>query len=197
MAGFDKIASKKATTTKKSSVNVTANVSDDVSDAVDDFIAAKAQIKSLQADLVENEQIIIDHVMPQQDKLARKGEYTKSLRVPGNGENAVTYTRSDKFSVPQEDEDISEIKKLVGKKFNAFFKTERVVSVKSGVLSDEKKTQKLINACEKAGLDIGEYFDVTDKLQTVKGLDEKQYQLSKDKLETFRTLVKQAKPALK
>ena len=52
-------------------------------------------------------------------------------------------------------------------------------------------------AIEKAGLNIADYFDVADKVIARDDLDRNQYKLNKSKLEEFRTMVRQNKPALK
>ena len=128
--------------------------------------------------------------------MAYCGQYAKSFSVEGNM-GAVTYTTSDKFSVPQEDEAIDAIKKLLGAKFNELFTVKRTISVKAAALSNEVTLDKMAAACKQAGLDIGELFDVVDKVIAQPDLDAKQYELKKEKLEQFRALVRQAKAAIK
>lgn len=132
----------------------------------------------------------------QQDSLAYKGTFTKSMSVAGvNSE--VTYVTSDRFSVPQDEEVLKELKKLVGAKFDDLFETKRNIAIKAEVISNEVLLNKIAKACESAGLSIAEIFDVGDKVVGKDGLDEKQYQLTPEKLEVFRSLVRQNKPALK
>jgi hypothetical protein len=103
----------------------------------------------------------------------------------------------DKFSVPQDEESVEAIKKLLNGKFNDLFETTRFISMKKEAVANEDILNKIAKACEKAGLSIGEIFDVGDKIVAKDDLDRKQYDLPKTKLEVFRTLVRQAKPALK
>jgi hypothetical protein len=195
MGSFDKIA-KKADGAAKKTTKIAATVTDEVKAAVDLVIQTKAEVKRLEAEQEQNEQTIRDHVRPQQDEMAYCGQYAKSFSVEGNT-GAVTYTTSDKFSVPQEDEAIDAIKKLLGAKFNELFTVKRTISVKAAALSNEATLDKMAAACKQAGLDIGELFDVVDKVIAQPDLDAKQYELKKEKLEQFRALVRQAKAAIK
>jgi len=199
MNAFDKVAKKSdSTATKKSTVKIAAEVDDDIKAAVDVVITNKAEIKRLTAELGEKELEIIEHVRPQQDELGFCGSFTKSMSVQGNNGDLV-YSTSDRFSVPQDEPAQEAIKKIVGTKLYAeLFSSVRSIAIKAEVLKDEKTLNKIAAACEKAGLGIGEIFDVSDKLTATKGLDEKQFQLKNKKaLDQFRTLVKQNKPALK
>jgi hypothetical protein len=198
MSGFDKLAKKGGTSgSKKASTRVAASVTPDISGKVDVILKHKAEIKRLEAEQKSAEQDIIEHVRPQQDNLARSGQFTKSLDVPGNT-GSLTYVTADRFSVPQDEDTQGEVRNVIGEdKFDDFFAVVRTVSVKKGVLDDEEATGKLIGALEKAGLDISDFFDVEDKLAAKSDLDRKQYELDEDKLAVFRTLVKQSKPSLR
>lgn len=196
MNAFDKIAGKKEPAKTKKTNKIAAQVTDDIKTAVDTVIWAKAEIKSLEAQLAENETTIIDHVRPQQDKAAYAGNYSKSFLVEGNKGN-LTYTTSDKFSIPQDDDTQEAIKKLLGKKFDEFFETKRTITLSKKVQEDDKLVDKIIAAIEKAGIPLQEVFEVTDVVVKKEGMDAKQYELPEPKLETFRLLVEQAKAALK
>lgn len=195
MSAFDKIA-KTGTKKTASKERIAAEVNASVKKAVDTVITNKAEIKSLTAEIAENEALIIDHVRPQQDDMAYAGKFTKSLEVPGTTAS-VLYSTSDRFSVPQDEDSQTALKELLGNLYDDFFISERAISIKRDVLNNEKLLNKICKACEKAGLNISEIFDVGDTIKAQKGLDEKQYKLNKENLETFRTLVRQNKPALK
>ena len=196
MNAFDKIAKKSdSTSTKKTTVKIAAEVTDEVRNAVDIFISHKAELKRLEAEMAEKEELIISHVRPQQDKLAKTGSFTKSLTVAGES-GSVLYSTSDRFSLPKDDASQTELKKVCGPLFDEMFEVTRTISVKTEALKDETILNKIAKACEKAGLSIADIFDVGDKLIAKDGLDEKQYKLG-DKLEVFRTLARQNKPALK
>jgi len=193
---FAAIAKPSAPVSKTKSSKPTAEVTNEIRNAVDLLIAHKAEIKRLEAESTESEALIIDHVRPQQDDLAREGKFTKSLEVPGNT-GALTYVTSDRFSVPNETDAIDSLKRLLGATFEDWFETKRTITLKKEAAEDQDFIQKLLKACEAAGMTIGDAFDVTDKLIAKPDLDQKQYGLSMKDLGIFRTLVRQSKPALK
>lgn len=195
MSAFDKISTK-TTTTKSKSTKPTADVDAATAVQVDQFVTNKAELARLEAEQLDLATAIVDVVRPQQDSLAYSGSFTKSLDVPGK-ESKVVYVTSDRFSVPQDDETLSEIRKLVGKKYEEFFETKATISLKANVTKDEKLLNKIASACEKAGLDLGSIFDKVDKVVAKDDLDLHQYDLPAEKLPLFRALVKQSKPALK
>lgn len=198
MNAFDKIAQKKEPGATKKSSKIAATVTDEIKKAVDIVLWAKAEIKSLEAQLAENETVIIDHIRPQQDKSAYAGAFSKSFLVEGNKGN-VTYTTADKFSIPQDEASQEALKKLLNKKYDEFFQTKRTIILLSKVQENEDLINKIIAAVEKAGIDLSEAFKVEDVVIKKEGveLDRKQYELSETKLETFRTMVRQAKASLK
>ena len=90
------------------------------------------------------------------------------------------------------------MKDLFGEHFDECFKTKRTIVLKETVQEDEVFMEKLIKAVKAAGREFADTFDVTDSLVQKPDLDQKQYQfISKDKLETFRSLAKQYSPSLK
>jgi hypothetical protein len=198
--GFDKLAKKATTATKKASVKVAAEVTKDVMQKVTKLISTKAQIKQLELDKATLEQEVIAVVRPQQDTLAYAGNYTNALEVAGAGEGEkVLYITQDRFVIPQEEDNLNELRKVCGKVYDEFFEVRRVISVKESVVKETsgEKLNRLVEACKKAGIDIAEVFDVADKVVSKPGLDQKQYELSAEKLASFRTVARQFKPALK
>lgn len=193
---FDAIAKKAPVTGKKSS-KVQAKVTDEIKAQVDQFVSIKGQIDALAAKKDQCQDKIISHVRPQQDELAYKGEFTKSLSVPGNiGE--LTYVTTDRFSMPKEEEAQGALKELFGEHFEECFKTKRTIVLKDEVQEDAVFMDKLIKAVKAAGREFSDTFDVTDSLVQKPDLDQKQYQfLPKEKLETFRSLAKPYSPSLK
>lgn len=194
---FDAIAKPATTSAPSKSNKIAAEVNDKIKTAVDTVINAKAAIAKLEFEKDEAETTIIGHVRPQQDKAAWAGNFSKSFAVEGNVGN-VTYTTSDRFSVPKEQEVQDAIRKCIGdKKFDENFVVVKTISVNPGITEDKEKMDKLAAALTKANIDIGEYFSATLVLKAKPDLDRKQYELTPKQLEEFRTLVKQNKPALK
>jgi hypothetical protein len=92
---------------------------------------------------------------------------------------------------------VDALKKLVGTKYAEMFATKETISIKKEISDDNKKMNAIAAACEKAGLSISDIFDRTEKVIAKEDLDRKQYDLPQKDLVTFRTYVKQYKPALK
>lgn len=193
---FDAIAKPKAEAKAKSS-KIAATVTDAIKSAVDGFIRIKAQLAALEAEKVDYATAIIDHVRPQQDRLAYTGQYSKSFSVAGTtGE--VLYTATDRFSVPKGEAEQEALAACVGNKFfEEHYETRRQVVVKPSATENKELMAKWRKAIEAAGLDFGDVFEVTDTLVAKPDLDVAQYELKPDKLAEFRTLCKQYTPGVK
>jgi len=194
---FDAFASKKPAASKKASNKIAAtDLTAEVKTAVDQVIAIKAKMKALKAEQEGHEITIIDHVFPQQEKHAREGNYSKSFTVKGD-DGTVTYTTQDKFSVPKDEAVHEEIEKLLGKAFNDYFRMFRTVKFTEDAMQDAKLVNALVAVAQEHGYDVPDVFQITDELATVKGMDEKQFELPKAKLAALRTLIKQYKATIK
>jgi hypothetical protein len=191
---FDAIAKPKENTPKSKSSKITASVDPDIKTKVDLVIHHKAQITSLEAEKAEAEASIIDTVRPQQDAAAYAGNFSKSFLVEGNT-GSLTYTTSDRFSVPKDEESLEAIQKLLGKKYDTFFETKRTVVFKAA--DNVELVSKIMDIIGKAGMEPSDVFEVTDQVVAKSDLDRNQYTLKEKELAIFRTLVKQNKPALK
>lgn len=186
-----------ATTEKsKTKAKAVAEVTEEIKTKVDKYVGNKTTIKQLEADQLQIEETLVGHVRPQQDEMAFCGSFTKSMKVPGHNYE-LTYVTMDKFSVPQDEEAIAAIKGVVKDKYSTMFETKEVYSIKSEVSKDDKKMNALATTCEKAGINISEYFDRVEKVVAKDDLDIHQYELGVNDLAVFRTLVRQAKPSLK
>jgi hypothetical protein len=193
---FDAIAKKSTGSSKSKTTKIAASVTPDLKKDVDVLVATKAEIDALTAKKDELNARIIEHVRPQQDAKAYAGEFSKSFLVEGE-KSAVTYTTSDKFSVPKDPESQAALKTLTGDYFSQWFETKRTIALKDSAKDNPTFIAKLVKACEAAGLELGEAFDVTDVLVAKSDLDRHQYQLDAEKLAEFRTLCRQSAPALK
>lgn len=197
MNAFTKQLTPKVASSKAATKKIAAEVTPAIKRHVDTFVANKAQIKALEAAQAESEAIIIEHVRTQQDTHAFAGDFSKSFSVEGTT-TSVLYNTSDRFSVPQDEETLKEVKKITGPvKYAEFFGEKPTIAIKAAIISNDALMNKIAAACEKAGLNIGEIFESTVKIFAKDGLDEKQYTLPPDKLPLFRAFVKQNKPALK
>lgn len=194
---FDAFASGKKPASKKASNKIAAkNVTGEIKTAVDLVINHKAKIKALKAEQDQAGTLIIEHVYPQQEVLARENNYCKSFTVEGNV-GTLTYTTIDKFSVPKENEVHEEIRKLLGKQFDTFFSMHRTVTFTEDAMQNKKLVNDMVAVAQKHGLEVPEVFTIVDELTAVKSMDEKQFDLPKAKLAALRTLIKQYKATLK
>jgi hypothetical protein len=192
---FDAFAGKK-TPAKKTSPKITAQVNDEVKAAVDQAITNKAQVKLLEAETKKAELVIIEHVYPQQEIAAREGNYCKSFTVEGN-DGTLTYTTIDKFSVPKEEDVEEEIRKLLGKEFDNYFRTLRTVKFTEEAMQDKNLINDMVAVAQEHKYEVPDVFTIVDELTTKKGMDESQFKLPKAKLAALRTLIKQYKASLK
>ena len=193
---FDSIATPKSES-KKKSTKITAEINDEVKKAAGEVIKLKAEITSLKAKQEEKESLIISHILPQQEKHAREGNFSKSFLVEYDNEKSLTLTTADVFSVPEDEESQEAIKKLLGKEFDTYFEYVRSITLKPEIQNDPKFIQKLAKVVSDAGMNLGDAFEVTDTLETKKDMDRKQYELPETKLNVLRTLISQRKASLK
>lgn len=195
-SAFDSIAKPKSAV-KKASTKIAATVTDEVKAAVDEVISTKAEIERKKALLGQQEQIVIEHVQPQQDAKARSGEFSKSFYVEGN-DGAVLYSTADSFSVPQEETDQETLKQLIGEdRFQEWFKKKRTIALKETVNDNQELLGKILAVITASGMTVDQIFTVTDVLAATKDLDQKQYALDDQTLTEFRALVKPRKASLK
>jgi len=192
---FDKIAKPKSAEKKSTLPVITASAN--ILTAIDEVNKLKGDLAKVKADLAIQEEIVIDYVKVQQDSKARAGEFSKSFRIEGNT-TALTYTTSDSFSTPQDEANQETVKELIGEtRFDAWFETKKMIAIKESVINNQDKIELLIEAMNKAGLSIPDFFNVTKVLTTCDDLDQKQFELDDETLHAFRTLVVQKKAALK
>lgn len=116
--------------------------------------------------------------------------------VEGN-DGALTYTTTDRFSVPKKENVQAEIKKLLGTKFDKYFHTRRTVTFKEDAMQDKDLINDMVTVAQEHNYKVPDVFNIIDELTTRKGMDEKQFQLPKAKLAALRTLIKQYKTTLK
>lgn len=137
------------------------------------------------------------------DKDALDGDYQKSFRLVAETkdkvERAVTLSQRDSFSIPKKDTDMDIIKDLVGEDFfDENFEKVTTIAIKKSILSNKEKRRELSKILAEAlGKDgMKKYFEKKEEWVVKDGLDQRQYQLGKDKLGEFRCLVKPSKDSV-
>lgn len=195
---FDAIAKPKeaVAATKKSGIP-NAATNEEMIKAVDELIKVKAKLAELEALKAGHEETIVSKVAVEQESDARKGNYHKSYYVNGSNDSKVTYTTVDKFSAVKADT-IEALKACIGEtKYTEWFEKKRTVTLVEGALANAALVAKLMKAIETSGMAINEVFNVVDTVVAKPGLDEKQFGLAQERLQEFRSLVKQNKASLK
>ncbi len=196
---LDAFATKTKTSKTKKAVKIPAKVTIKIKRAVDTVREKKAEIKRLLIEQAEAEQTIIDHVLPQQEVEARDGNFAKSFTVIGTDDTVapLTVTWPDKFSVPKEEDIHEEIRKILAKKFDDYMEKKRTVTFTPEAMKNNSLLKALIKTVVEEGLEVPNVFKIVDELKTIKGMDEKQFELPVTKLASLREHVSQAKPAIK
>jgi hypothetical protein len=167
--------------------------SNEIKRAVDDIQMQKAAIDELKTALAINAAKIYPFVQTIQDKDGFNRDYHNSYIVVGNKEE-LTVQSTNKFSVNQED--LPEIKQLLGDNFNRAFNENLSIKVKDTVLHNETLSERLLKLIGPEGL--AEFFDVETTITPKANLTENIYtMITPKKLEKLRLFIRQAKPSLK
>lgn len=177
---------------KKKSGKV-VHVPESLQETIDKYVAAKKQLKALEAELTFHESEILDHAKSVQDDDAFKGDFSKSFDLPGK-EAVVKFVTQNRFSINAADREI--IESLLGSDYSELIEEKYSVSLKDEVLKDEDKLAEL---GELLGEKFGEYFESRLSLGVQNDFDKKIYRVagSPEKLQEVRTYVKQYKPSLR
>jgi len=137
------------------------------------------------------------------DKDALEGDYQKSFRLVAEKkdkvERAVTVSQRDSFSLPKKDTEMDLIKDLVGEEFfGENFEKVTTIAIKKSILNNKEKRRELSKILAKAlGKDgMKKYFEKKEEWVVRDGLDQRQYELGKDKLTEFRGFVKPSKDSV-
>ena len=165
----------------------------EVEKAIKEFPVFQKEEKEAKAEKEYAAEVIVDLVRRHQDKEAFSGDFSKSYEVKGS-ENSVKYITADKFSV--KDADKEKLKKLFKKSYDELFEEKLEVSLKAEVLNSEDLQEELMNLVGKEN--FSKFFDVETTFKTKVGFDENLYKnVSADKVDEVRTLVKQNKPSIR
>ena len=194
---FDAFASTSGPAKSASKKIAVEGITPELKEQVDLIIGNKAKIKALKATQNQAELALMEHVFPQQEAHARAGNFCKSFTIVGTGDNSLTITWPDKWSVPKEPEVHTGIKGLLGKLFDNLFKMVRKVTLTDKAMNDGDLINDFVAVAKERGYEVPEAFTITDALICAKDMDQKQFDLPKAKLATLRTMIKQTKATIK
>ena len=182
---------KKAPVKKANKGTEIIEVPDDIQDEIDILIEAKKAKKIAESDIKRAEPKIIDFGIKLKDQNAYKGVFNKSYKL-GNDDNHVNLITANKWSFNEDD--VDEIKDLIGDKADEMILEHKDVKLKSEVFSDIELQKKFV---EMVGNAFPEFFETVVSHYVSEDFDKKVYELPKQKYEDLKLLIKQAKPSLR
>jgi hypothetical protein len=189
-----KSAKKTADKPKKSSAPG-IKLSKELAGSLNRLMELKKEVKTKTSKMRLVEAELIEHAREVQDQKAFSGNYVNSYELIGrNGETAKFITQ-EKWSIPREDEELEELRELLGDQADEILKDDTQVQLKPEVFEDEELQERLM---ELLGDEFGTFFDTTTKVVTNGKIAEKLYKVAgdQDKLESIRALLSQAKPSI-
>jgi hypothetical protein len=184
-----KVASKSKAKAKDDSIlEPPSNIKDDIKT----LKAAKATAKKAKSDISLAEKSIIEFGRNHKDAQAFAGNFNKSYKIAGHGDETVTFVTANKWSLNTDD--INEINEIIGDAANEMLPATYNVKVKAEVFTDEEKQQELM---ELLGDRWTDFFETTVSYKPCDDFDKKIYSLGKDKVDDLSVYMKQSKPSIR
>jgi hypothetical protein len=153
----------------------------------------KKREKEAKAEKEAREVDIIEFGMKKYEDDGFGNNFQKSFRIKGVIE-LVTFVSSDKFSAIKE-EDLPQLKEILGSKFEEMIQKKQSVSIKDDVMSNPNLQKELMSYVPKDK--FGTFFQSNTYYVATDGFDRKLFSLGRKVAEKIRELVKQAKPSLR
>ncbi len=149
--------------------------------------------KAAKADLALSEEELLDEVKTQYVDAVKK-HYVNSARLTGDGVRATVSWKDAYTKIPVDQKD--ELKKLVGEKYNDYFKDINDIAVKPDIASDENSLAELIEAVGPET--FAKYFDVSQYIKPTSKFTQERHREFTDKTNNeLNVTVKQYKPAVR
>lgn len=181
---------KTAAKSKKSNAEIIA-VPSNIQEEIDSLIQAKKDKKVAESNIKKAEPTIIEHGIQLKDEKAYSGKFQKSYKL-GTDDSHVNFVTANKWSFKEDD--VDEIKDLLGDKADDLLIEEKEVKLKAEVFKDEELKKKFV---EMVGRDFPEFFETVVSHRVSDDFDEKVYDLGEDTYEDLKLLMKQSKPSLR
>jgi len=182
-----------ATKATKDKISVLTPAENGLRAKVDEYVEWKNREKEAKAEKESREGDILEYAEKIRDDEGFNGNYQKSYRVAGINA-VVTVVSADKFSKIR-DEDVPQIKELLGKRIDEFIQTKPKVALRDEIFTDEKLQKALMALVPKER--FGEFFVSTADTTVTEGYDKKVYTLSRKIVDALRQLIRQAKPSVR
>lgn len=181
---------KEVSASKKKSVEI-IEVPKDIQAEIENLIKAKKEKKIAESNIKKAESPIIDFGIDFKDEKALNGKFQKSYKF-GTDDSNITFVTANKWSFKEED--VNDIKDIIGEKADDLILEKKDVKLKSEVFSDPELQKKFVKMVGKA---FPEFFETVVSHYVSDDFDEKIYDLGKDKIEDLRILMNQSKPSLR
>lgn len=169
---------------KKSKVPIIA----DLKGEADEAVRKKIAFKQAETEFKMAERAVIEKAQPIYARLAREGNFSKSLNLAGSETAGVRVSFSDRFSALPGSEK-AQLVELLGERFDVLFTEERRLTLKPEKTDDDSIRFLL----DRLGPEtFGDFFDVEVSVKPKPGLDREQFNLP----ESVQEMLVQAKPSV-
>jgi hypothetical protein len=173
-----------------------------VKEAVNSFIRFDLQEKSAKEQKAEAAEVVKLYAGKMRDENAVNGDYQKTYRILGSktkaAQHAADISQSDKFSIPKKNDDIEALKKILGDDFGSYLERDISISIKPEVLKNRKLRADLSKRlAESFGAELSNFFVKEEIWTSVKGIDQRQYELEENQRTQMREKLKPAADSIK
>lgn len=175
-----------------------------VAHSVKNYVVLLEKEKETKSEKEQHSEIIRKHTDAIRNYFRKHGTYLKTYRLVGEKEDdyqyAVDVQENDKFSVPDNKEDIENLKLALGEDiFKQIFEEVTTISIKKSVMDDENQRKELSKILFQAiGTDgIKKFFDRGTQWTVKKGLSEKIHTYEDKIQSTIRDNLKQSADTIK
>jgi len=161
------------------------------------FLAAKKKMKEAEGEMRLIEGPLLELCTKKQDDDASNSDYNGSYSlITEDKVTKATFISQDKFYVSNDEENVKELKSVLGSEFDNEVEKESSVTLKPEVFQDEKLKKELVNIL---GANFSKFFQTTVKYSMKSGFDERIYKFAKkpEDLIKLRALCGRAKPYIK
>ena len=188
ITGNAKVAEKKPA--KKVDNSIITDAPDNVKIDIDDLLKAKKAMKAAKATITQKETSIIEFGKKYKDDQAFNGNFNKSYKIQGAGDDTVTFITANKFSFAADD--VEDIEEILGD--DIALNKDYVVKIKGEVFTDEAKQKELMSLL---GDRWNDFFDTTVVTSVPSDFDKAIYRLGKKRKADLEVLMRQSKPSIR
>ena len=175
---------------KKANSNIIMDAPSNVKADIDELLKAKKAKKIAEATITQKETSIIEFGKKHKDMNAYNGNFNKSYKIQGAGDDTVTFVTANKFSFAKDD--LPQIEEILADDIK--LNKEYAVKIKGEVFTDEAKQKELIALLGDRWTD---FFETTVTTTIPEDFDKAIYGLGKERKDDLEVLMKQSKPSVR